>query len=264
MALNLNLAFRKGNEMTSNTAKQRKSEFMGSGMRVGSGMRAGNVLKLPQIKLHRLFLVVSILTVLLSCGEQSTANAEPGPTRAFDFDNTEYSVAIFAGGCFWCMEGPFEKIDGVKEVISGYTGGEKKNPAYKEVASGSTRHIESVVVLYDASKISYEKLLKIFWRNINPTQDNGQFYDIGEQYRTVIFYRNEEEKKAAEASKAELEKSGPFDKPIVTRILPFSGQFWIAEECHQDYYKKNPVHYNRYRVGSGRDSFIEKHWGSSH
>ena len=207
----------------------------------------------------------SILTtmLLISCGG-SQANAEPGPTKAFDFENAEYSVAIFAGGCFWCMEGPFEKIDGVKEVISGYTGGERKGPAYKEVASGSTKHIESVIVLYDAKKISYEKLLKIFWMNIDPTQDNGQFYDIGEQYRTVIFYRNEEEKKAAEASKAELSESGPFDRPIVTRILPFSGEFWIAEEYHQDYYKKNPVHYNRYRVGSGRDAFIKEHWDSSH
>lgn len=206
----------------------------------------------------------AMLMAAFACGDPTTADADPaeaGPTKAFNFESSQYSVAIFAGGCFWCMEGPFEKVDGVHEVYSGYTGGEKKSPGYKEVASGSTDHIESVIVLYDPSKISYQRLLEIFWRNIDPTQDNGQFYDIGNQYRTVIFYRTKEEKELAEKSKKELEESGPFKKPIVTRILPFNGSFWLAEEYHQDYYKKNPVHYNRYRVGSGRAGFIEKYWG---
>ncbi|MEQ8352892.1 MAG: peptide-methionine (S)-S-oxide reductase MsrA [Leptospiraceae bacterium] len=212
----------------------------------------------------RLGALLVVSSLLFSCGDANQARAESGSTKAFDLENTEYSVAIFAGGCFWCMEGPFEKVPGVKEVYSGYTGGEKQGPSYKEVASGSTKHIESVIVLYDPEEITYSELLKIFWRNINPMQDNGQFYDIGEQYRTVIFYQTPEEKSLAESSKQELAQSGRFEKPIVTRILPFSGKFWLAEDYHQDYYKKNPVHYNRYRVGSGRDGFLKDYWKESH
>ncbi|MCB1138686.1 MAG: peptide-methionine (S)-S-oxide reductase MsrA [Leptospiraceae bacterium] len=185
-------------------------------------------------------------------------------TRAFDFQSSQYSVAIFAGGCFWCMEAPFEKIKGVQEVYSGYTGGKKKGPSYHQVSLGSTKHIESVAVLYDPSVISYRELLQIFWQNINPMQDNGQFYDIGNQYRTVIFYRSESEKQAAEESKRALEESGRFEKPIVTRIVPFKDHFWLAEDYHQDYYKKNPSHYQRYRKGSGRDDFIQKYWDIQH
>lgn len=206
----------------------------------------------------------AILLVIFACGDPTSADSDPiemGATKAFNFETNQHSLAVFAGGCFWCMEGPFEKLDGVIEVYSGYTGGSKKSPAYKEVASGSTNHIESVIVLYDESKITYEELLAVFWRNIDPTQDNGQFYDIGNQYRTVIFYMDDKQKEAAEKSKRELEQSAKFDKPIVTRLIHFKGPFWLAEDYHQDYYKKNPVHYNRYRVGSGRDAFIKKHWG---
>ena len=168
--------------------------------------------------------------------------------------------AVFAGGCFWCMEGPFEKLPGVLSVVSGYTGGKKSNPTYREVSAGITKHAEAVEVNYNPTKVSYEKLLDIFWRSINPTQANGQFADIGPQYRTAIFFRNEEQKSLAEASKKELAKSGKFKKPIVTEIVPAS-TFYPAEEYHQDYYKKNPKHYKAYRIGSGREGFLKKTWG---
>ena len=165
-------------------------------------------------------------------------------------------IATFAGGCFWCMEPPFEKLDGVKSVISGYAGGSTSNPTYNEVSSGKTDYIESVQIKYDAQKISYTQLLNTFWRNINPTQKNGQFNDIGPQYRTVIFYQNPLQKKLAEESKMKLEMSKIFDQPIVTEIKPAS-QFFSAEKYHQDYYKKNPIRYKFYRVGSGRDRFLK-------
>jgi peptide methionine sulfoxide reductase msrA/msrB len=169
--------------------------------------------------------------------------------------------ATFAGGCFWCMETPFEKLAGVKEVISGYTGGKKENPTYEEVSAGTTGHVESIQVIYDPSKITYAKLLDVFWRQINPTDAGGQFADRGSQYRSIIFYQNDEQKKLAEKSKEELQKSGRFQKPIVTEILPAS-RFYPAEEYHQDYYKKNPVNYKRYRYGSGREQFLENTWGT--
>jgi peptide methionine sulfoxide reductase msrA/msrB len=167
--------------------------------------------------------------------------------------------ATFAGGCFWCMEPPFEKLEGVKEVISGYTGGKKLNPTYEEVSSGSTGHLESIEVTYDPYIVSYEKLLDVFWRNIDPTDAGGQFVDRGGQYRSAIFYHNEDQKKAAEASKQRLAKAGVFSKPIVTEIIP-SATFYKAEEYHQDYYKKNPIRYKFYRFNSGRDQFLEKTW----
>ncbi|MEJ2313400.1 MAG: peptide-methionine (S)-S-oxide reductase MsrA [Nitrospirota bacterium] len=173
---------------------------------------------------------------------------------------TKYEEAIFAGGCFWCMEPPFEKLDGVKEVISGYTGGHKENPTYKEVSAGGTGHVEAVKVIYDPSKVSYETLLQVFWRQVDPTDAGGQFVDRGSQYRSAIFYLNDKQKALAEQSKAELAKSGRFDKPIVTEILP-AGKFYEAEDYHQDYYKKNPIRYKIYRYGSGRDKFLEKAWG---
>jgi peptide methionine sulfoxide reductase msrA/msrB len=167
--------------------------------------------------------------------------------------------AIFAGGCFWCMVPPFEKLDGVKEVISGYTGGQKENPTYEEVSSGTTGHVEAVEVVYDPSKVSYEKLLDVFWRQIDPTDPDGQFVDRGPQYRSAIFYLTEEQKALAEKSKEELDKSGRFDKPIVTEILPAS-TFYRAEDYHQDYYKKNPLRYKFYRFNSGRDQFLKRVW----
>ena len=168
--------------------------------------------------------------------------------------------AIFAGGCFWCMEPPFEKLPGVSKVISGYTGGNKEDPSYKEVAGGSTDHAEAVEVHYDSSKISYSDLLEVFWRNIDPTDGNGQFVDRGKQYRPAIFYYNKGQKNLAEKSKNKLNKSKRFKSKIETRIVKAT-RFYNAEEYHQDFYKKSTVRYKIYRVGSGRDQFLEKTWG---
>jgi len=167
--------------------------------------------------------------------------------------------ATFAGGCFWCMEEAFEGLGGVIEAISGYTGGHKENPTYKEVSSGTTGHYEAVQITFDPSKISYNDLLNFFWRQIDPTDEGGQFADRGSQYKTAIFYRNQEQKIQAEKSKVDLEKSGKFDKPIVTEIIPFS-KFYPAEEYHQNYAKKEVAHYKSYKKGSGREAFIEKTW----
>ncbi|KAA3655699.1 MAG: peptide-methionine (R)-S-oxide reductase [Calditrichaeota bacterium] len=169
------------------------------------------------------------------------------------------SKATFAGGCFWCMEAPFEKLDGVHSVVSGYAGGEKVNPTYKEVSSGKTSYIESIQITYDPQKVSYEQLLATFWMQFDPTDEGGSFYDRGHQYTSAVFYHDEMQKDAAEKSKKELQESGRFSKPIVTKIRPV-GRFYAAEDYHQDYYKKNPGHYSRYRRGSGRDAFINKHW----
>lgn len=168
--------------------------------------------------------------------------------------------AIFAGGCFWCMEPPFEKQPGVLTVTSGYTGGQKLNPTYKEVSAGGTGHTEAIEIVFDPAQISYPQLLEILWMNIDPTDGNGQFVDRGNQYRSGIFYLNEEQRLLAEASKQALEKSGRFDKPIVTEIVP-AAAFYPAEEYHQDYYKKNPLRYKFYRYNSGRDRFLDKAWG---
>ncbi len=168
--------------------------------------------------------------------------------------------ATFAGGCFWCMEPPFEKTAGVSDVVSGYTGGRVKNPTYEEVSAGGTGHLEAVQVTFDPSKVSYETLLEVFWRNIDPTDAHGQFVDKGAQYRPAIFYHSEEQRKAAEESKKRLAASGRFDKPIVVEILKAEA-FYPAEEYHQDFYKKSTVRYKFYRYGSGRDKFLEKKWG---
>ena len=169
------------------------------------------------------------------------------------------AVATFAGGCFWCMEPPFEKLDGVSAVYSGYTGGKERQPAYKQVARGRTGHTEAVHVVYDPSKVTYEKLLDTFWRSMDPTDLGGQFVDRGTQYRPEIFYHDEAQKAAAEKSKAALQESGRFSKPIVVPLTPAS-VFWMAEEYHQDFYKKSSAHYKRYRSGSGRDRFLAKYW----
>lgn len=173
---------------------------------------------------------------------------------------TKLEKATFAGGCFWCMQPPFRKLSGVHSVVSGYTGGTKKDPAYEEVSEGVTGHAEAVEIFYDPSKVSYEELLDVFWRNIDPTQANGQFADRGPQYRTAIFYHTEEQKRLAEISKKELARSGKFLKALVTAVQPAS-DFYPAEEYHQDYDKKNPLHYKGYRKGSGREDFLEKTWG---
>lgn len=168
--------------------------------------------------------------------------------------------ATFAGGCFWCMESPFEKIDGVKEVVSGYTGGHKENPTYEEVSAGSTGHVEAVEVTYEPSRVTYPQLLDVFWRQIDPTDPGGQFVDRGSQYRAAIFYHSEEQRILAEKSREAIGKSGRFQAPIVTEILPAS-RFYKAEEYHQDYYRKNPIRYKFYRFNSGRDQYLKKVWG---
>jgi peptide-methionine (S)-S-oxide reductase len=170
--------------------------------------------------------------------------------------------AIFAGGCFWCMEHPFDELDGVVSTTSGYVGGHKVNPTYHEVSSGTTGHAEAVQVVYDPTKVSYEKLLEVFWVNIDPTDAGGQFCDRGSQYRTGIFYETDEQKRLAEASKAALAKSKPFKEPIVTEITK-AGTFYPAEDYHQDYYIKNPVRYKFYRTGCGRDARLKALWGKA-
>lgn len=174
-------------------------------------------------------------------------------------DGGRRELATFAGGCFWCMVTPFEEMPGIQEVVSGYTGGRTENPTYEEVCSETTGHAEAVQIAYDPEIMPYEKLLGIFWQQIDPTDPGGQFHDRGESYRTAIFYHTEEQRKLAEASKAELEASGRFDRPIVTAIEP-ADPFYPAEDYHQDFHRKNPYRYKMYRKGSGRDAFIERHW----
>lgn len=168
-------------------------------------------------------------------------------------------LATFAGGCFWCSESDFEKAEGVLQVISGYTGGEEKNPTYEDVSYGRTGHYEAVQVTYDPAIIPYERLLTIFWRHIDPTDDGGQFADRGRQYRTAIFYHDEQQRRQAMKSKSELQASGRFKNPVVTEILPLT-TFYPAEDYHQGYHLKNPLRYGMYRTGSGRDRFIRDFW----
>lgn len=176
-------------------------------------------------------------------------------------ETSKIKIATFAGGCFWCTESDFEKVPGVAKVISGYTGGQKRNPTYEEVSAGGTGHVEAIQIHYDPAKVTYEQLLDVFWKHIDPTDPDGQFVDRGSQYRSIIFYHDEEQKRLAGKSKEALEKSGKFTKPIVTEIQKFT-HFYEAEDYHQDYYKKNPLRYKYYRWGSGRDQFLEKVWGS--
>ncbi len=167
--------------------------------------------------------------------------------------------ATFSGGCFWCLEADFEKTEGVVEAVSGYTGGRVADPTYEQVSSGTTGHLEAVQITFDPEKISYRQLLEVFWHHIDPTDAGGQFVDRGPQYRTAIFYHDEEQRRLAEQSKRELEQSGRFGKPIATRILPLT-RFYPAEAYHQDYYRKNPVRYRIYRMGSGRDQTLHRLW----
>ncbi len=182
-----------------------------------------------------------------------------GKRTAMSEEQDKFQTATFAGGCFWCVEADFEKVDGVVEVVSGYTGGHKENPTYAEVSFGGTGHVEAVQVFYDPSKVSYAELLDVFWRHVDPTDPDGQFVDRGAQYRTAIFYHDEEQKRLAEESKQRLEKSGRFDKPIVTEILKLT-KFYKAEDYHQDYYKTHSIRYKFYRFNSGRDQFLKKLW----
>ncbi len=198
--------------------------------------------------MHYLIISCALLLLALSAfaGERVLINGQ--------------SVAVFGGGCFWCMEPPFEQLEGVVDVTAGYAGGEEVNPTYEQVSSGRTSHIESVQVVYDPEKITYKELLDTFWRQIDPTDDGGQFADRGSHYRTAIFYADQKEKMIAEESKRELGAAGIFDQPVVTAIVP-AGDFYPAEEYHQDYYLKNVLHYSAYKTGSGRAGFIKKVWG---
>lgn len=176
--------------------------------------------------------------------------------------NQHLNVATFAGGCFWCMVKPFDEQPGIEKVISGYTGGTVENPTYEDVCSGTTGHTEAVQITFDPDVFPYEKLLDIFWMQIDPTDDGGQFFDRGRSYRPVIFYHSEEQRLLAEKSKEALAKSGRFSRPIVVPIEPAT-TFYPAEEYHQDFYKKNPFRYQAYQKGSGRHDFINKHWGDA-
>ncbi len=176
--------------------------------------------------------------------------------------DTSTEIATFAGGCFWCMEPPFDKVEGVISTTSGYTGGNKVNPTYKQVSAGSTGHAEAIRIEYDPAKVSYEDLLAVFWKNIDPTTPNRQFCDHGSQYRSGIFYHNEAQKDAAEKSLEKLNQTKPFDDPVVTEITEAS-TFYPAEEYHQDYYQKNPLRYKYYRYLCGRDKRLEILWGES-
>jgi peptide-methionine (S)-S-oxide reductase len=170
------------------------------------------------------------------------------------------ATATFAAGCFWCVEEAFDKVPGVVSTTSGYMGGQKKNPTYQEVSAGTTGHTEVVQVIYDPAKVSYERLLEQFWLNHDPTVKDRQFCDAGSQYRPSIFYHTDEQKRLAEASRAKWEKEKPFAQPILTPIVP-AGEFWPAEDYHQDYYKKNPVRYQFYTSGCGRYPRLDQLWG---
>jgi methionine-S-sulfoxide reductase len=197
-------------------------------------------------------ILVLLLTLFVAAG--MSGQGKPAAKKL------KYEVATFAGGCFWCMQPPFDKAKGVASTVVGYTGGTERNPTYEDVSYGRTGHREAIQIKFDPEQVSYEQLLDIFWRNIDPTQANGQFADTGTQYHTAIFYHSEEQKRAAEASKEALAKSGKFSKPIVVEILP-AAQFWAAEDYHQKYYVKNPSDYRRYAIGSGRYPFLERTWG---
>jgi len=199
------------------------------------------------------FAICLILLVSLAWSE-----TKPGQEQV----TSALETAIFAGGCFWCMEPPFDKLDGVVSTISGYTGGHLDNPGYKQVSAGGTGHFEALQVTYDPTKITYATLLNVFWHNVDPLTDDGQFCDKGESYRTAIFFRNDEQQKLAEVSKSELDQSGFFEQPVVTELL-LAKTFYPAEDYHQNYYQVNPVRYKYYRFTCGRDARLKELWRSA-
>jgi peptide methionine sulfoxide reductase msrA/msrB len=203
--------------------------------------------------------LVSFVVLLAVIGFRGGAATEQEKGTTME-KNKGTSVATFAGGCFWCSEADFEKVEGVERVVSGYTGGQVASPTYADVCGGKTGHVEAVQVYYDPSKVEYEKLLEVFWTHVDPTDAGGQFADRGPQYRSAIFYHDDEQKRLAERSKAALGASGVFDGPIVTEIKAFA-KFYEAEDYHQDYYKTCSAQYGRYRSGSGRDAFLKAIWG---
>jgi peptide-methionine (S)-S-oxide reductase len=199
-----------------------------------------------------LALVVALALPVCACADEESATPAPSPAGT--------DMAVFAGGCFWCMEKPFDQVEGVLSTTSGYTGGHVEAPAYEQVSGGGTGHLESVRVVYDPQRVSYEKLLGVFWHNVDPLDAGGQFCDRGTQYGTAIFVHDAEQRRLAEASKQALEASGRFDQPVVTPIRE-AGPFYEAEDYHQDYYLKNPVRYAYYRYRCGRDARLEALWG---
>jgi peptide methionine sulfoxide reductase msrA/msrB len=203
------------------------------------------------IQMHR---VLFLAFALFGLGNSEVLAQEKSPAGA--------KTAVFAGGCFWCMQPPYDQAKGVIKTVVGYMGGSEADATYEKVSAHQTKHHESIEVIYDPAQISYDQLLDIFWRQINPTQADGQFHDLGLSYQAAIFYGSEEEKKTAEASKEKLGKSGKFQKPIVTEILP-AMKFYPAEDYHQKYYLKNPREFEAYHVGSGRVSYLEKIWGAA-
>jgi len=215
-------------------------------------------MKTLYVGMSLIFMIGAALVFMM--GNQRSEAVQKGVKMDTGKQETNLQTATFAGGCFWCTQADFEKLPGVVRVISGYTGGTKENPTYAEVSSGNTGHVEAVQVYYDPTKITYEELLDYFWRHVDPTDAGGQFVDRGAQYRSAIFYHDEEQKGLAEKSKEALSKSGRFNKPIVTEILKFT-KFYEAEDYHQDYYKTHALKYKFYRYASGRDQFLEKVWG---
>jgi peptide methionine sulfoxide reductase msrA/msrB len=212
-------------------------------------------------------ILLMVLIQVFSLGLVSCSNAENGQVsteQEVDLENYpgKKVLATFAGGCFWCIEAPFEGIPGILSVVSGYSGGKEKNPNYSDVSSGKTSHREAVQVTFDPDVISYTEIMDIFWQQFDPTDEGGSFYDRGFQYSSAVFYHDKSQKEVAENSIKRLEAAGIFDKPIVTPVIKYSN-FYPAEDYHQDYYKKNPEEYYAYREGSGRDAFIAKHWPSN-
>jgi peptide-methionine (S)-S-oxide reductase len=206
------------------------------------------------LKRFHIAAVVAVVSFAGALASRAAAPAaSPAPGRAH---------ATFAGGCFWCMEGPFDHVTGVVSTTSGYTGGGAKNPSYEQVSSGATGHAEAVDVVYDPAKVTYAQLLDVFWRNVDPTDGGGQFCDRGNQYRTAIFYHDAEQQRLAEQSKQAIEASGKLKRKIVTQIVP-AGEFYAAEDYHQDYYLKNPLRYKYYRFNCGRDSRLKELWGAA-
>jgi len=196
-----------------------------------------------------------VLAMMIGAAAQTTARSPAAQPAA------KTAMAIFAGGCFWCMEPPFDKLPGVKSTTSGYVGGHVANPTYEQVSAGRTGHAEAVLVRYDPALVSYSKLLEVFWRNIDPLAVDRQFCDVGDQYRSAIFTTGAEQRRLAEASKRKLEASGRFRQPVATQIVP-APKFYPAEDYHQDYYRRNPVRYKFYRYNCGRDQRLEQLWGA--
>ncbi len=205
--------------------------------------------------LNKMFLIIIFL---FGCSMGQADKMKEG--NKVSQQNPNLEKATLAGGCFWCMEPPYDDLPGIKSTTVGYTGGDVPNPTYEQVSTGTTGHVEAVQIVYDATKVDYKQLLHAFWRNIDPTNPYGQFADRGSQYKTAIFYHDERQKELAIESKKELEETGKFDKPIVTEIKP-AQEFYPAEDYHQEFYKKNPLRYYNYKVGSGRDGYIKEKWG---